>query len=79
GASGSLCDLLWADPWHEKKVDPGINGEATDKEQVARAWDEYLAVEWRPNGERGCSVYFGYRAIRRFLDDNHLLCLIRAH
>ena len=28
---------------------------------------------------RGCSYYFGYRAIRKFLDDNDLVCLIRAH
>lgn len=29
--------------------------------------------------ERGCSFYFGYRAVRKFLDDNELLCIVRAH
>lgn len=40
---------------------------------------EFLRVEFRPNYERGCSYYFGYRAVRRFLDENGLLCLVRAH
>lgn len=41
--------------------------------------EEFLRVEFRPNYERGCSYYFGYRAVRRFLDENGLLCLVRAH
>lgn len=43
------------------------------------AEEEFLRVEFRPNYERGCSYYFGYRAVRRFLDENGLLCLVRAH
>jgi serine/threonine-protein phosphatase 2B catalytic subunit len=42
-------------------------------------FDEFMSVEWKPNYERGCSFYFGYRAVRRFLDDNNLLCIVRAH
>jgi len=42
-------------------------------------YEEFLSVEWKPNYERGCSFYFGYKAIKRFLDDNELLCLVRAH
>lgn len=31
------------------------------------------------NRLRGCSVAFGYLAVRRFLDNNDLMCVIRAH
>lgn len=31
------------------------------------------------NGPRGCSYNVSYKAICKFLDDNDLLCVIRAH
>lgn len=63
--SPTLCR---SDPLHEAP------GEADSQRQT-----EFMSVEWKPNLERGCSFYFGYRAIRRFLDDNDLVCLVRAH
>lgn len=55
---------------------PGGSEEAAAQERGSHEEEE---VEFRPNYERGCSYYFGRRAIRRFLDENSLLCLIRAH
>lgn len=31
------------------------------------------------NRLRGCSVAFGYMAVKKFLDNNNLMCVIRAH
>lgn len=31
------------------------------------------------NRLRGCSVAFGYLAVKRFLENNDLQCVIRAH
>jgi len=36
-------------------------------------------AEYYPNDARGCSFAFGFRAACRFLDENDLLCIIRAH
>lgn len=49
------------------------------EEDAAEAREAFLRAEFRPNYERGCSYYFGHGAIRRFLDANGLLCLVRAH
>ncbi len=86
---GALCDILWSDPLHEPEpmvmARPQVLGQEGKGEGGAGAgaeedaMEEYLNVEFRLNFERGCSYYFGYRAIRRFLDDNGLLCLVRAH
>lgn len=38
-----------------------------------------LKAIFEPNGSRGCSYYFGYTAISKFLKNNNLLSLIRAH
>lgn len=53
---------------------PFVSGLSTSSK-----YEEFLNAEWKPNYERGCSYYFGYKAIRRFLDENDLLCLVRAH
>lgn len=37
------------------------------------------AVDFEPNTVRGCSYYFGYTAVARFLENNNLLSIIRAH
>ncbi|CAN0601475.1 unnamed protein product, partial [Ectocarpus sp. 12 AP-2014] len=41
--------------------------------------DSLLSSTFQFNRLRGCSVAFGYLAVRRFLDNNHLMCVIRAH
>ena len=33
----------------------------------------------KPNSSRGCSVYFGYELVRKFLEKNKITLLIRAH
>jgi len=34
---------------------------------------------FRKNDARGCSYFYGYDAVRKFLDDNNLISVIRAH
>lgn len=41
--------------------------------------DGLLNSTFQFNRLRGCSVAFGYLAVRRFLDNNQLLCVVRAH
>lgn len=36
-------------------------------------------VDFVENPQRGCSYFYGYKAVRRFLDQNRLSLLIRAH
>jgi hypothetical protein len=55
----ALLDILWSDP-------------AADDQLLTMTNDDcalFLAEEWRPNPCRGCSYIFGYKAIRRFLDE----------
>ena len=69
-----MCDLLWSDPARDHSHDE---------------------VEYVENPQRGCSYFYGYatvplmqsinnlstraKAVRRFLDQNKLTLLIRAH
>ncbi|CAN0416450.1 unnamed protein product, partial [Discosporangium mesarthrocarpum] len=41
--------------------------------------DGLLKTDFQFNRLRGCSVAFGLLAVRRFLEANDLLCIIRAH
>lgn len=41
--------------------------------------DSLLSSTFQFNRLRGCSVAFGYLAVRKFLDNNNLMCVIRAH
>ena len=41
--------------------------------------EEWWDVGYVENPSRGCSYVFGWAAINRFLADNSLLALIRAH
>src|SRR5690606_13419303 len=66
---GALCDILWADPVDESDVHNMTNAE----------YQAFLEIDWRPNPMRGCSYCFGYKAIKEFLTNNNLLCMIRAH
>lgn len=61
--AGLFCDLLWADPVDEEKVEHSVHGS-----------DAFF-----PNDVRGCSFFFGYDAATKFLHKNHLLSVIRAH
>ncbi|CAF3349795.1 unnamed protein product [Rotaria socialis] len=60
---GPLCDILWADP---------VDG--YDNEKLEQRSEMYTH-----NGPRGCSYNVSYKAMCKFLDDNDLLCVIRAH
>ncbi len=61
--SGPLCDILWADPT-----------DGYDNEKL-----EHKSEMYTHNGPRGCSYNVSYKAMCKFLDDNDLLCVIRAH
>lgn len=64
-----LLDLLWADPVSDENV-----MEMNDDD-----YQSFMEVDWCSNPARGCSYCFGYKALRQFLDDNKLVCLVRAH
>lgn len=64
---GNYCDLIWSDPI---ELDEDL--------------DEYEIIQWSRvefqfNSARGCGWCYGYASVDRFLDDNHLLCIVRAH
>ena len=40
---------------------------------------ENMEVKFLPNSTRGCSYFYGYAAVCKFLEDNDLLSVIRAH
>ena len=60
---GLLCDILWSDP-------------RRDDEFAAR---RTTLASFDTNPTRGCSVVFGETAVDRFLRNNGLLAMIRAH
>ena len=60
---GLLCDILWSDP-------------RRDDEFAAR---RTTLASFDTNPTRGCSVVFGETAVDRFLRNNDLLAMIRAH
>lgn len=41
--------------------------------------DLYKDIQYRGNDVRGCSWFFGERAIKPLLDSNNFICVIRAH
>jgi len=41
--------------------------------------EEWFDIDYVPNPTRGCGYIFGFAAIAPFLENNNLLCLIRAH
>eukprot|EP01041_Mallomonas_annulata_P007631 gene7631-15618_t len=68
-----LMDLLWSDPLADE-----TSSKSEDDLNLL------LNISWEKNPTRGCSVCFGFKAIRDFLDkvlvlQNSLLCLVRAH
>ena len=66
---GLLCDLLWSDPI------PDDEGDDLDDEDL----EDWKLIDFRVNKTRGCSYEFGYAAVRKFLDENKLTSVIRAH
>ncbi|KAI0260731.1 Metallo-dependent phosphatase [Gloeopeniophorella convolvens] len=70
GSHGLLCDLLWADPvpnfGHENEPSP--HPSPVPPGQM-----------WGHNNTRGCSFYFTYDAVIKFLERNDLLGVIRGH
>jgi len=59
-----MCDLLWADP-----IENYDDAEPVDKKNS-------LFIH---NHTRGCSYYYTYQAVCKFLEKNKLLSIIRAH
>jgi hypothetical protein len=35
---------------------------------VAEEYEEFIAIDWKPNPSRGCSYFYGYRAVHQFLE-----------
>jgi len=64
--TGAYCDLLWADPLDEEKM---------------KGWsdNQVFRIEWKENETRGCGTVYGYIAVARFLRENNLKGIIRAH
>ena len=67
--NGLLCDLLWADPMNERET------KEMDPEEVS----EWEKLKYRHNMNRGCSYEFGRGAVDKFLQDNQITAIIRAH
>ncbi|KAH3660376.1 hypothetical protein OGAPHI_006962 [Ogataea philodendri] len=64
-SKGLFSDIMWADP------SPDYDSEEFSKND----YDSYF----RDNYERHCSYYYSYNAVCRFLENNSLLSVIRAH
>lgn len=62
---GLLCDLIWSDPY-EKEEPPSKSKKSKENMFV-------------PNQVRGCSYFYTFECVNRFLQKNQLLSVIRAH
>ncbi|KAI0317847.1 Metallo-dependent phosphatase [Amylostereum chailletii] len=67
---GLLCDLLWADP---------IPNFGHENEPSAHGPGVPPGTLWENNGVRGCSYFYTYEAVIKFLERNDLLGVIRGH
>jgi len=67
--AGPLFDLIWSDPIEE----------STALSLSEEDMEEWFDIDYVPNPTRGCGYIFGFAAIAPFLENNNLLCLIRAH
>uniref|UniRef100_A0A7S3GA66 Serine/threonine-protein phosphatase n=1 Tax=Palpitomonas bilix TaxID=652834 RepID=A0A7S3GA66_9EUKA len=71
--------------------DKGLNSDPNSSEPVGRPrarsfWvassskgESELGEGFQKNGKRGCSVTYGFAAVKNFLEENNLKCVIRAH
>jgi serine/threonine-protein phosphatase 2B catalytic subunit len=66
---GALCDLLWSDPL----------GDDTAEDLSGDEFNDWWGLDFCKNPSRGCAFVFGYKSLRRFLDANDLVCLVRGH
>lgn len=67
---GPTCDLLWSDPVDESHM-----------ENLSMTWtkESIQDMYFDTNYDRGCGQIFGPMAARDFLEDNEMVCVIRAH
>ena len=62
---GLMCDLLWADP---------IEGYDEAEDEIPQ-----MAELFKPNQARGCSYSYTFAGVCKFLNENNLLSMFRAH
>jgi len=67
--SGPMCDILWSDPLED----------GTANNLQPSELEEWYAVEYFENENRGAGYIFGYTAVMEFLKTNNLASIIRAH
>ena len=68
-SNAGLLDILWSDPVSEDNTDT----------MTIEEYKDFMEIEWRQNPTRGCSYCFGYKALKSFLHENNLVCVVRAH
>ena len=68
-SSGPFCDIVWSDPVEEYEA-PAFQGVPYKK------WEH---IEFIPNSIRHSSYQYGPKAVKKFLKNNKLCCIIRAH
>ncbi|ELP84857.1 serine/threonine protein phosphatase 2B catalytic subunit A1, putative [Entamoeba invadens IP1] len=66
---GLFCDLLWSDPQDDSDYDQ------LPFNQQLKFQNELFDF----NTTRGCSYYYGFSAVRRFLARNDIVCIVRGH
>eukprot|EP00727_Mastigamoeba_balamuthi_P009331 m51a1_g502 hypothetical protein (729) ;mRNA; f:281034-283727 len=66
---GLFCDVLWSDPL----------GDDTAEGLSEADLEEWRAVSFVPNPDRGCSYVYGYAAVLPFCRDNGIATLVRGH
>ncbi len=52
---------------------------ATEKTEAKKYLVELFEGDFTENTQRQCSYFYGFRALKRFLRKNDILCIIRAH
>ncbi|KAK2195117.1 bifunctional Serine-threonine-specific protein phosphatase-bis(5-nucleosyl)-tetraphosphatase/Metallo-dependent phosphatase-like/Calcineurin-like phosphoesterase domain [Babesia duncani] len=74
-SEGLLCDILWADPY----TDTNESNPCGTINRLKLFKSTEKVTKYAPNKLRCCSWTFGIDATRKFLKENGLLCIIRAH